>query len=193
MKDKINELESNSKKTITDLYRGIHEFKKGYQPRTNLVKNERGDLLVNLHKILNRWKNYYHQLLNVHWCSSVRQTEMHTTEPFVPQPSASEAEAATGNLKRYKSPGAKQIPAELIQAGGKKLHSKIHNLTKMIWNKEGLLHQWKELITMPIHKRGDQTDGSNYRGASLLLTSHKILSQILSKLTPYGDEITGDH
>jgi hypothetical protein len=40
-KDKINELESNSKnKNIRDLYRGINEFKKGYQPRTNLAKDE---------------------------------------------------------------------------------------------------------------------------------------------------------
>jgi hypothetical protein len=38
LKDKINELESKSKnKNIRDLYRGINEFKKGYQPRTNLV------------------------------------------------------------------------------------------------------------------------------------------------------------
>jgi hypothetical protein len=47
MKDKINDLESNSNnKNIRDLYRGINEFKKGYQPRTNLVKDERGDVLV---------------------------------------------------------------------------------------------------------------------------------------------------
>jgi hypothetical protein len=39
LKDKINKLESNSKnKNIRDLYRGINEFIKGYQPRTNLVK-----------------------------------------------------------------------------------------------------------------------------------------------------------
>jgi hypothetical protein len=39
LKDKINEFESNSKnKDIRDLYRIINEFKKGYQPRTNLVK-----------------------------------------------------------------------------------------------------------------------------------------------------------
>jgi hypothetical protein len=47
LKDKINELESNSKnKNIRDLYRGINEFKKRYQPRTNLVKDNRGDLLA---------------------------------------------------------------------------------------------------------------------------------------------------
>jgi hypothetical protein len=39
-------------------------------------------------------------------------------EPFVPEPSSSEAEVAIGKLKRYKSPGVDQIPAELIQAGG---------------------------------------------------------------------------
>jgi hypothetical protein len=59
LKDKINEFESNStNKNNGDLYRGIHEFKKGYQPRTNLVKDERGNLLEDPHKILNRWKNY---------------------------------------------------------------------------------------------------------------------------------------
>jgi hypothetical protein len=40
LEDKINELESNRKnKNIRDLYRGINEFKKGYQPRTYLVKD----------------------------------------------------------------------------------------------------------------------------------------------------------
>jgi site-specific DNA-adenine methylase len=52
LKDKINELESNSKnKNIRDLYRGINELKKVHQPRTNLVKDERGDLVADLHRI----------------------------------------------------------------------------------------------------------------------------------------------
>jgi flagellar basal body rod protein FlgC len=46
MKAKIDELETNSKITnIRDLYRGINDFKKGYQPRTNIVKNEMGDFV----------------------------------------------------------------------------------------------------------------------------------------------------
>jgi hypothetical protein len=43
---------------------------------------------VDPNKILNRWKNYFCQLLNVHGAGGVRQTEMHTAEPFVPEPSA---------------------------------------------------------------------------------------------------------
>jgi hypothetical protein len=106
LKDKINEFESSSKnKNIRDLCRGINEFKKSYQPRTNLEKDERGDLLEDPLKILNRWKNYFCKLLSVHGVGDVTQTEMHTAEPSVPQPSASEVKVAIGKLKRYKSPG----------------------------------------------------------------------------------------
>jgi hypothetical protein len=62
---------------------------------------------------------YFCQLLNVQQVGHIRQTEIQTTEPFVPELSISKVEAATGKLKRYKSPGADQIPAELIQARGK--------------------------------------------------------------------------
>jgi hypothetical protein len=77
---------------------------------------------------LNRWKNYFCQLLNVHGAGGVRQTEMHTAEPFVPQPSAPEAEVAIGKLKSYKSQCVDQIRAELIQAGGGTWRSEIHKL-----------------------------------------------------------------
>jgi hypothetical protein len=60
---------------IRDLCRGINEFKSGYQPRSNLVKDENGDLLADPHKILNRWKNYIYQLLTLHRVSRVWQNE----------------------------------------------------------------------------------------------------------------------
>jgi hypothetical protein len=109
---------NNKNKNIRYLYRGINEFKKGYQPRTNRIKAENGDHLADSHSILNRWKNYFCQLLNVHGVNDVRQTEIHTADPLVPEPSSSKDEIAIENLKRYKSPGTDQIPAELIQAGG---------------------------------------------------------------------------
>jgi hypothetical protein len=57
-----------------------------------------------------------------------------------------------------------------------------------------LPHQWKESIVVPIHKKGDKTDCSKYRGISLLSTSYKIVCNILlSRLIPYADEITGGH
>ena len=119
MKAKIEELETNSKiKNIWDLYRGINDFKKGYQPRTNIVKDDKGDLVADSHSILARWRNYFTQILNVHGVNDVRQTEVHTAEPLlVPEPSVSEVELAIEKLKSHKSLGVDQIPAELIKVG----------------------------------------------------------------------------
>jgi hypothetical protein len=37
-----------------------------YEMSNNLVKDEDGDLLADSHNVLNRWKNYFSRLLNVH-------------------------------------------------------------------------------------------------------------------------------
>jgi hypothetical protein len=119
---------------------------------------------------------------------------MHTAEPLVPGLSHLEVEISIEKLKKHKSPGSDQIPAELYQAGGETLVSVIYKLITSIWNKEELPDQWKESIFVSIHKMGDKTDCNNYHGVSLLSTSYKILSDILLLwLSPYIDEIIGDY
>jgi hypothetical protein len=128
LKGKINELATNSKNNnIRDLYRGINEFKRGYQPRSNLVKDDNGDLLGD-HNTLNRQKSYFSQLLNVNNVSYVRQTEICTAEPLVSGLSCLQIEIAIAKVIKYKSPSSDQIPAELIQAGGERLVPVIHKL-----------------------------------------------------------------
>jgi hypothetical protein len=153
LKDKINELATNNtNKNTRDLYRGINEFKGGYQPGNNLVKDENGYLLADSNNILNRWKSYFSQLLNLHSVSEVRQIEMHADETLVPDPSRLEIEIAIAKLKKYKSPGSDIIPAEPIKAGGETLLSAIQKLSNSIWNKEELLDQWKESAIVLIYK-----------------------------------------
>jgi hypothetical protein len=155
LKGKINELETNNKnKNIRDLYRGINEFKKAYQPRINVIKDENGNLLTDPQSVLNRWKNFFNQLLNVLGVHDVRQMDIHTAETLVLEPSLVKVKIAIGRLKSYKSLGTHQILAELIKAGGETLCSEI--LICSIWNKEELPQQWKESIIIPIHKKGDK-------------------------------------
>jgi hypothetical protein len=133
-------------------------------------------------------------MLNVHGVHDVRQIDLHTAEPLVPEPSLVEVEIAIGKLKSYKSPGTDNIPAEFIKAGGEILYSEIHRLICSIWNKEELPQQWKEFIIVPFYKKGDKTDCNNYRGISLLSTAYKILSNILlARFTPYVSEIISNH
>ena len=66
--------------------------------------------------------------MNVHGVNDFRQTEIHTAEPLVPEPSALEIEMASEKLKRHKSPGTDQIPTELIKAGIEQLVLRSINL-----------------------------------------------------------------
>jgi len=117
------------------LCRGISDFKKGYQPRSDVVQDEKGDLVTDSHSILARWRNHFFQLFNVRGVSDVRQTEIHTAEPQVLESSAFEVEMAIEKLKRHKLPGIDQIPVELIRAGGRTIQFEVHKLINSFWNK----------------------------------------------------------
>jgi len=105
LKANIDELETNSKmKNVRDLYRGSSDFKKSYQPRTNIVKDEEGDLFTDSHSILARWRDHFSELFTVHGVNDVWQTDIHTAEPLEPEPSAFEVELAIEKLKKHRSP-----------------------------------------------------------------------------------------
>jgi len=136
------------------LYRGISDSKKGYQPRNNIVEEEKGEMVANSHSILAMWRNYFSQ--HIHGVSDVRHREIHTAEPLVPQQSAFEMELVTEKPESHKSPGIDQIPAELIKAGGRTIGYEIHKLIIFIWNKKELPEEWRESIAVPIYKKGDK-------------------------------------
>jgi len=133
--------------------------------------------------------------LNVHGVNDVRQVEIHTAEPHVPEPCAFEVELAIEKLKSLKSPGIDQIPAEFITAGCRTIRCEIHKLFLFLFRKKEELHErWKESIAVSMYSEDDKTDCSNDRGISLLQTTYKILLRILlSGLTPYAEKIIGDH
>ena len=49
-------------------------------------------MVADFHSILARWRNYFSQLWNLHGVNDVRQREIPTVDPLVPEPSAFEVE-----------------------------------------------------------------------------------------------------
>jgi len=70
--------------------------------------------------------------LNVYRINEVRQTELHATEPLLPEPTAFHVELAIEELKSHKSPDIIQIAAELNKAGGRTIGIEIQKLISSI-------------------------------------------------------------
>jgi hypothetical protein len=77
-----------------------------------MVMDVKGDLVTDCHRILDSYRNQFSQLLNVHWAYDVRQTEIHTAEPQVLQPSTFEFESAIDKLRSHKILDTNQIPSK---------------------------------------------------------------------------------
>jgi len=78
----------------------------------------------------------------VHDVKDVGKADIHTAEPLVPDPSASEFDLDFDKLKSHKSQGIDQIPAEPIKVGGRTLCLGIYKIITSIW-KEKLPEEWK--------------------------------------------------
>ena len=135
----------------------------------------------------------FSQPLNTHRVNDVRQTKIHTAEPLEPEPSAFEFQLAIEKVKNRKSPDIDQISEELIKTWCRTNRPETYKLIISIFNKEELPGEWNESIIVRNSKKGDKANCSNYRVMSLLPTTYKIVYNILlSRLTPYAEEIFGD-
>jgi hypothetical protein len=115
------------------------------------VKIERDVFVTYSYSILTRWRKHFSQLFNVHGDNDIR----HTAEPLMSEQSDFEFEMAIGNLKRDKSPGTDQIPAECFKTWSRTIRTDIQTVINSILNKEELPEEWKELIIVPIYNKSD--------------------------------------
>jgi len=145
LKAKIEGLETNSKlKNIRDLYRGISVFKKGYQSKTYIVKDEKGDLVADFTVF---WQGrgtislsyWIYMALKMLGRQNYRITHSRTTSAW--------ANCLWGwvgywKAKKTQSPCIDQIPTEFIKAWCRTNRSEIHKLIISVWDKEKLPQEW---------------------------------------------------
>jgi len=68
----------------------------------------------------------------------------------------------------------------------------MYEVVRQIWEEERIPEEWKEIIIVPIHKRGDRDRCENYMGIALGNAAYKILSNIiLIKIKPYVENLWG--
>lgn len=110
------------------------------------------------------------------------------------EPTAEEIREVTRKLKNNKSAGLDGVEGELLKYGMGVVTDKLESLICRVWREETIPEDWRAGITVPIHKKKDRMECSNYRGISLLSAAYKVYTGIIyRRLKRYSEEIIGEY
>ena len=190
----MEELElARNRNETRKFYHSLNQSRKEFKPKTNMCRKENGDIVSSEDEILERWANYFGELLGG---EREERNIVHTYENTqeVREPDLEDIKRATERLKSNKSPGSDGIVAELLKAGSDVIAEVLYKIIFRIWTEERMPQEWHEGIICPIHKKGDRLECRNYRGITLLNVAYKILSNIIcDRIKPYAEEVLGEY
>ena len=104
-----------------------------------------------------------------------------------------EVEAAVKSLKKGKSAGVDNIPAELVQAGGEAMIDALHIICSKIWRTGEWPTQWAQSLIITLPKKGNLQKCQNYRTISLISHCSKVMLKILlNRLKSQAEKIIAE-
>ncbi|CAM4876466.1 unnamed protein product [Rotaria socialis] len=180
-----------------EAYGLIKMLRKEFVPRLNVIRNQEGTMLQINDDIKRRWTQYCSSLYKDPGGEDGMVKELEDISPPENEDPRdilySEVKAAINSLKRNKSPGSDGVTAEMLQAGGEPLSRQIHKLCNKVWHEGTIPEEWGKSILVPIPKKGDLSNCSNYRTISLINHTGKallivLLNRLKNHLDPYLSE-----
>ena len=90
-----------------------------------------------------------------------------------------EVKWALGSIATNKTSGGDGIPAELFKILKDESVEILHLICQQIWNSQQWPQDWKRLVFIPVPKKGNAKEHSNYHTVALILHASKVMLKIL--------------
>ena len=190
-KDIEHNLTTNNSKKAYQIVKELTTVKQG---KVSTIQNKEGKCLTEEQEVLDRWTEYCSELYShrsegdptVLQCPSPEGEEDH---PILRE----EVEAAIKSLKKGKSAGVDNIPAELVRAGGDDMITVLTNICSKIWQTGEWPTPWTQSLIITLPKKGNLQWCENYRTISLISHPSKVmLKVILNRLKPQAEQIIAE-
>ena len=165
-------LNKNNSKRAYQLVKDLTSEKQG---RSSAIQDKPGKCLTEEKEILSRWTEYCSELYNYESCGDntvldCSQPPEEDLQPILRE----EVEIAVAALKKGKSAGVDNIPAELVQAGGETMIDFLTEICNRIWRTGEWPTPWTQSLIITLPKKGNLQLCQNYRTISLI--SHSACS-----------------
>ena len=160
-----------------DLFKKIRNTKGMFQVRMNTIKDINGMDLTEAEDIKKRWQEYTEELYKKDLHDSDNPDGVIThLEPDILE---CEVKRALEIITMNKPSGGNGIPVELFQILKDDAVKVLHSIWQQIWKSQQWPQDWKRSVFIPIPKKGNAKESSNYRTIILISHASKVMLKIL--------------
>ena len=161
LSDQCKEIEENNRMGKTkDLFKKIRDTKETFHVNMVTIKDRNGMDLKEAEDIKQRWQEYTEELYRKDLYNPDNQNGVIThLEPDILE---CEVKWALGSITMNKASGGDGILVELFQMLKDDAVKVLHSITQQIWKTQQWPQDWKRSVFIPIPKKGNAKECSNY-------------------------------
>ena len=178
LSNQCKEIEENDRMGKTrDLFKKIRDTKGTFHAKMGSIKDRNGRDLTEAEGIKKRWQEYTEELYK----KDLHNPDNHDGVITDLEPDILECELklALGSITINKASGGDGIPVELFQIMKDDAVKVLHSICQKIWKTQQWPEDWKRSVFIPIPKKGNAKDCSNYHTIALISHTSKVMLKIL--------------
>ena len=149
-----------------DLFKKTENIKGIFHERMSTIKDRNSMHLTEAEGIKMRWQEYTEELY---------KKDLNGPDNILKY----EVKWALGSIAMNKASGADGIPAELSQTLKDDAVKMLHSICQQIWKTQQWPQDWKRSVVIPIPKKGNAKECSNYCTIALISHASKVMLKIL--------------
>ena len=160
-----------------DLFKKIRDTKGTFHAKMGTIKDRNGMDLTEELDIKKRGQEYTEELYK----KDLHDPDNHDGVITHLQPDILDCEVKwpLGRITMNKATGGDGIPVELFQILKGDAVTVLHTICQQIWKTEQSPQDWKRSVFIPIPKKGNPKECSNYRTFALISQASKVMLKIL--------------
>ena len=178
LSDKCKEIEENNRMGKTrDLLKKIRDMKGTFHAKMGLIKDKNGMDLIEAVDIKKRWQEYTEELYK----KDLHDLDNHDGVITHLEPDILECEVkwALESIITNKASGGDGTSVELFQIQKDDAVKVLHSICQQIWETQEWPQDWKRSVFIPIPKKVNAKECSNYHTIALISHASKVMLKIL--------------
>src|SRR5574337_128415 len=167
-----------------DLFKKIRDTKGIFHAKISSIKDRSGMDLTEAEDIKKRWQEYTEELYK----KDLYDPENHDGVITDLEPDILECEVkwALESITTNKASGGDGILVELFQIMKDDAVKVLHSICQQIWKTQQWLQDWKRSVFIPIPKKGNAKECSNYHTITLISHTSDLAWRIPGTVEPGG-------